>query len=268
MIDLHIHILPDLDDGPQSIDESLAMARQAVADGIKAVVVTPHVMPGVYNNDRQSIFNAVAEFQNQLTKAGIPLEVYPGAEYMLDPSLPRSFRNGQVLTLNDGGRYMLIELPLNSIPIYAGQVLIELAQHGVTPIIAHAERNSELLNEPDKLISFIDQGALCQCNAGSLTGLFGRHVQHLANYYLQQGLYHFIASDAHGTSHRAPVLAKVHNMLEDYRTGTGSILTTINPGMVLKGLAPQQPPLLEINTEGQEGGMGRRLWWIISKWRK
>lgn len=260
MIDLHIHILPGLDDGSRGTEDSLNMARCAVAGGIKAVVATPHVMTGVYNNTREKVLAGVQALRSLLQTHNIPLEVYPGAEYMLDPEIPRWLKEGRALTLYDGGKYLLVEFPAGDIPMYANQTLFEIALQGVTPIIAHPERNRRFIEDPDLLLSFIDRGALCQCTAGSLTGLFGSRVRQVAIDYLLDGCYHFIGSDAHGTGGRSPDLAEACRVAEGYSAGLGELLTMDNPERLLKGRAPVRPPVLEKEVNKSRLGFFSRLW--------
>ena len=267
MIDLHSHILAGLDDGASDMEEALTMARCAVADGISAVVSTPHVMPGVYSNSREDILSAVQEFRAQLEKRGITLDIYPGAEYMLDPDLPRWLKEGKVLTINDGGRFLLVEFPSAGIPVFAGQTLFEIAIQGVTPVIAHPERNAELMEDPGKLLTLLERGALCQGTAGSITGRFGNRVRQVASWYLERGCYHFVASDAHDSVHRSPILSKAWDVLEQYVPGLGNLLTLENPGRVLKGLPPVSAPVIKIHMENR-GGFWNLLFRSRNKGRK
>lgn len=244
MIDLHIHILPGLDDGPQDITETLDMARHAAAGGIKAAVATPHVAPGLYDNNRDSIFHELQKFRSQLQAHNIQLEVHPGAEYLLDPDLPRLIKEGEILTLGDRGRFLLVEFPAAEIPIFAEQTFFEIALLGVTPVLAHPERNRELLRNPDRLLPFLERGVLCQGTAGSLTGKFGSRVQQLAYEYLQDGCYHFISSDAHGAVSRKPDLQGACSVIESYNANVAGLLTAVNPERLLRGQAPISLPAM------------------------
>jgi len=260
MIDLHIHILPDMDDGSRNTEESLDMARSAVAGGINAIVATPHVMAGVYNNTREKILDAVQALRSLLQAHNIPLEVYPGAEYMLDPEIPQWLKEGQALTLYDGGKYLLVEFPTADIPLFANQTLFELALQGVTPVIAHPERNGIFIEDPDKLLPFIERGVLCQGTAGSLTGLFGSRVQQVAVDYLLDGCYHFISSDAHGTGSRFPDLSEACRVAEGYSAGLGELLTMDNPERLLQGRAPVRSPVVEKPANKGKLSFWNRLW--------
>lgn len=239
MIDIHVHILPALDDGPRDMDMAVTMARFASAEGIKSIVATPHVIPGVYVNNKEMILRAVNELSRVLTDQGIPLEVRPGAEYMLDPDLPGVVRSGQALTLNDGGKFLLVELPGFGIPPYAEKILYEIALQGVVPVIAHPERNDDLARLPDRLLSFLQSGALAQVTAGSLTGLFGRRAQKAARYFTSRGWCSYIGSDAHCSSGRAPALSGAfRGVAGEFGQETADLLFLVNPARALGGMMP------------------------------
>jgi len=207
LIDIHVHILPEIDDGAGSLDEAVEMSRCACGDGISAVVATPHVISGIYHPARETILTAVGRFNSVLRENDIPLEVLPGAEYRLEPDLPERLTRGELLTLNDSGRYLLVEMPSACVPRYAGRIFYELLLRGVTPVIAHPERNTMLVKEPSLLYDLVFRGALAQVTAGSLTGVFGSGAARTARLFLEHGCVHFLASDAHSAGGRAPVLS-------------------------------------------------------------
>ncbi len=236
MIDLHVHILPGIDDGPTDLEESLAMARAAVSDGITALVATPHVISETYNNTKEKILKEVSFFNNKLTEENINLKVYPGAEYMLDPGLPKMLEEGQVMTINDAGKYILVELPMFVVPSYARQVLYELRLNGVTPILAHPERYPAFIQKPDLLQPFLEMGVLSQVTSGSLTGYFGYEAKKLGWHYLKRGMCHLICTDAHSPAKGSFSLSQTS---EAIITTVGSenkeILTLSNPSRIIDG---------------------------------
>lgn len=237
MIDIHSHILPGIDDGASSLEESLAMARIAVDDGIRVMVATPHVITGLYPNTREVILAAIGKLQRVLLENDISLSILPGAEYHLEPDLSKRMARGELLTVNDAGRYLLVEPPAALVPEYTGKVFYELQLQGVTPIIAHPERNVDFAREPDLLHELVSHGALVQITAGSLTGLLGSAAAATARAFLKQGCVHFIATDAHTAGdHRAPVLsdaAKEAVRLADEEEGQN--LVTGNPARAIRG---------------------------------
>lgn len=201
MIDIHSHILPGLDDGPQSIGESLDMARMAVQEGISVLIATPHHRKGVFVNEAPDIREAVDRFNENLVEHGIPLDISYGQEIHHYPRIIDDFYNRKLLTL-DGSPYALIEFPSSQIPKTVEETLHELALLRITPIIAHPERNKEIAERPDKLTELVAKGALSQVTSHSITGRFGTQIQSLAMKLCSMHLVHFIASDAHNVTDR------------------------------------------------------------------
>ncbi len=199
MIDIHSHILPGLDDGAATIEEAIAMASCAIADGIKQMVVTPHVKSRTYPS-KKAILDKMVNLQDVLQKNGINLLLVPGAEYRIDPELPRQLARGELLTINDKGRYLLVEFSDVSVPDYSTDVFSELLKQGVTPIIAHPERNSVFIEDHNRLYELLSNGALAQLTSGSLTGYFSPYITTAARSFLERGYIQFIASDAHNRS--------------------------------------------------------------------
>lgn len=214
MIDLHIHILPGIDDGAASTADALQMASIAAAEGFTAVVATPHVISGLYDNTRQQILEAVDRFNRRLAAENISLQVLPGAEYRLEPDLPGRLGAGRLLTINDGGRYLLVELPTSLVPGYAEQLLYEIQLQGVTPVIAHPERNPELNRHPEKLARLAGRGVLAQVTAGSISGRFGQTAKRAALKMMERGAVQVVATDAHSPRRRTPAIAAVAREIE------------------------------------------------------
>ena len=210
MIDIHCHILPDVDDGSATLDESLTIARQAVADGIRAMVATPHVCNGVYKTSAALIRKEVVSLNAALQSAGIPLTVYPGAEVQLVPGLTDLLRTGEVCTINNS-RYVLIELPPTFLPETAKDEFFTLRINGYIPILAHPERHPQIKNNFNFLVELVQMGTLCQLTAQSLTGGFGKPTKVLAEKMVKNDMAHILASDAHSSTWRKPVLSSAVN---------------------------------------------------------
>jgi protein-tyrosine phosphatase len=213
MIDIHNHILPGLDDGARNWEQSLAMARIAVADGIKEIVCTPHWAPGIYANTRGPILDAVDEFREKLSENNIPLEAHPGAELRLDPDLPRKLESGELLSINDTGRFILLEVP-DLLPPNLENFFPMLSRGNIIPIICHPERNHQLKRDPSPLFRWVEAGCLAQITAGSITGEFGSEVRRFSLMLFEHGLAHVIGTDAHDTRRRAPVFSEALRELE------------------------------------------------------
>lgn len=194
-VDLHCHLLPGLDDEPQTLAQSVTMARQAVADGIRYVLATPHHLDRHYQNPGPVVTAAVATLQAELERQQVPLTVFAGQEIHLSDDLVTSPQ--QLLGIDAGQRYVLLELPHEHVPNYLSQVVFELLQRGTVPIIAHPERNTEMIAHPERLYDLVQQGCLAQATAGSLVGDFGYQVKCTTLELIKCGLVQVIASDAH-----------------------------------------------------------------------
>lgn len=236
MIDFHAHILPDLDDGASFWEESLAMAKKAKAEGIKGIILTPHYIERRYRNTRRRIMSKFEEMRYRLAKAEIAIEVYPGAEVRIEPELLTWLQKGELMTINDGKKYLLVELPFTGLPAYIDKILDELPGAGITPIIAHPERHQAITNNPDWLNAALAKGVLFQINTGSFTGAFGLDVQKAAVNIATRGMIHFLGSDAHSLPHRPATLIPAVSYLEGILSpGDIKRITTDNPRAVLKG---------------------------------
>ena len=201
MIDIHCHILPSLDDGANDEKIALQMAKEAVNSGIQTVIATPHHKNRTYENDKATIQTQVTQFNQLLKKHDISLEVLPGQEVRVFGELLADYHKSEIQTLNDS-KYLLLELPSDHVPQYTKQLIFDLQQAGLIPVIAHPERNRDLYTEPNRLYEFIRQGALAQVTAGSLTGVFGKEIQRVSQQMVEHNLVHFIASDAHNLKTR------------------------------------------------------------------
>jgi len=215
MIDLHCHILPGLDDGPPSLDIALKMCDIAVEDGISTIVATPHMLNGMFNITPQLVFDHVAEMSEALDKASIPLTILPGADVHVDSGLPDYLTRGDVLTLADQHRHILLELPQDIVPRELGGLLFQVQLKGVIPIITHPERNIEIQQNPGLLNDMIQANSLAQITADSIVGVFGSRVQECAIKLLQSRMAHLVATDAHNIEHRAPRLSQARKIVEE-----------------------------------------------------
>lgn len=207
MIDIHCHIMPSVDDGAASVEDSLVMARQAVADGITAVLATPHTLNGISRNTVSDILSGISHLKDALAADGIPLAVYPGSEVHLVTDMCRKIQDGSICTMNDDGKYVLLELPSQSVPVGVKREIFELKLRGITPIIAHPERNAVIQDDPETLRELVHMGSLAQVTAMSVLGDFGPETAETAKGLLECRLAHLIASDAHSPGSRPPRLA-------------------------------------------------------------
>ncbi|MFL5587635.1 MAG: tyrosine-protein phosphatase [Ktedonobacteraceae bacterium] len=207
MIDTHLHILPGVDDGPETMEESVALARVLVQEGIYSAIATPHYNDQFVQRSAAEIKERVNELQQVLDRQGILLRLFAGHEALIKPGLVGDIQTGRLATLN-GSRYLLLELWNQSWLPETDRVIFELRASGITPILAHPERYRVFHKELERLESLLRQGVLVQITASSLVGMQGRTAQRTAETLLKRGLVHFIASDAHGLHRRPPAIAQ------------------------------------------------------------
>ena len=208
MYDLHCHLLPGIDDGPQSLEEALAMARLAVSEGIRKSVVTPHLHVGRWENDRASIEAAVEAYRSALGAAGIALEVGFAAEVRCDYDIVPYVEAERVPFLGTyaGEQVMLLEFPHGHMPVGGDKLVAWLRERGIRSMIAHPERNKDIMRDLAKLQPYVEAGCLLQLTADAVAGEFGPQCQARALEMLERGWVTIMASDAHDTKARPPRL--------------------------------------------------------------
>lgn len=202
MIDLHCHLLPGVDDGSKSMDISLKLANDAVKDGINYALLTPHHMNGVYLNHKRAVIQQTQEFQVELDRHKIPLKVFPGQEVRINGDLLTALDRDDILFADEGGRYLMLEFPDDDVPSYTSNMIYELMQRGIIPVIVHPERNTKIMKQPDILYDLLNEGCLSQITASSYVGIFGHKVQKFSKQLIQTGQVYIFASDAHNLPNR------------------------------------------------------------------
>lgn len=249
MFDLHCHLLPGIDDGAVDLDMALAMARLAVADGITTVACTPHIYPGMYDNDATGIRAAVAALQAELDARDIRLALVDGADVHLDPDLVGGIRAGRIPTLA-GSRYLLLEPPHHVAPPRFEESVFELMVAGYVPVITHPERLSWIEGSYDTFARLVRGGAWMQVTAGSLGGHFGKRPQYWAERMLDEGLVHLLATDAHHPRRRPPLLREARE-LAARRLGEqeATHLVETRPQGILRDLPADAMPALPDTTQ-------------------
>lgn len=196
MIDLHCHILPNMDDGSPSWSVSLNMCRQAVANGIKTIVATPHILNGIYDNHPKDIEEKVKILNQKIKENNIPLKILPGSEVHLSADTIEKIKKQEMLTLNKSN-YILLEFPHTQIPLQIEEILFQIQIMGITPILSHVERNLKFQQKPSLLSQLIQKGSLAQITAASLCGFFGPMIKKFTRKLLAEGLVYCMATDAH-----------------------------------------------------------------------
>ncbi|WP_400243867.1 tyrosine-protein phosphatase [Niallia sp. JL1B1071] len=214
MIDIHCHILPGVDDGAATIEDSLEMARAAVKEGITTIIATPHHKNNQFSNPKSTILTKVNDLNTVLKQENIPLTILPGQEVRIYGEVLEDYYKEEILTLNHT-KYLFIEFPSSSVPRYAERLLYEIQTEGIIPIIVHPERNKELQEKPDLLYQFVKNGALTQVTASSVAGYFGKNVKKFSEQLIESNLTHFLASDAHNVHNRSFKVMEAFDTIED-----------------------------------------------------
>jgi protein-tyrosine phosphatase len=212
MIDIHCHILPGIDDGAKTMEDSLMMAKEAAKEGICTIIATPH-FNSQYDNRKTVIIEKVKELNQALRQANIDVTVLPGQEPRIYGEILEDYDNDVIQTLNDTP-YLFIELPSSHVPRYTEKLLFDIQVKGLIPIIVHPERNSELIERPEMLFRFVEKGALTQVTASSLCGYFGKKIKNFSIQLIEANLTHFLASDAHNVANRTFKMKEAMDFVE------------------------------------------------------
>jgi protein-tyrosine phosphatase len=248
MIDLHSHILYDMDDGALTLDESLAMARMATADGTRVLVATPHG-PGssaCRHYDPALIRARVSTINAALAAEQIALKLVTGTEICYDSDVVELLKRGELLTYGQS-RTILLELSHNTLPPMLESMLFNVQVAGYRIVLAHPERIVEVQRDPNRLLPLIERGVLMQLTAAALLGEQGQRLQTAAETLLTHGMAHILASDTHGLPPRRPPLLAAARDRAAALIGSvaATALVTGNPAAVLHGqplrLAPARP---------------------------
>ena len=255
--DIHEHILPGIDDGAADMETAINMLRVAQINGLIHIITTPHYIKDSYENNNSLVTEKCKELSSRIASENIQVSIYPGCEAFIFPELPEYVRDGEIPTLN-GSSYVLVELPLMSIPEYTDDVLYKLQLYGYTPIIAHPERYIEIIKNPNRLYSFVERGILAQVNSTSLTKIYGSKVYAAAVKLLKHGLIHFVASDAHSCGGRSPKLTKAYNVVASlFDIEVADKLFSINGQAVLNNEKVEKGEPMKVRTRWFNS-LGRR----------
>ncbi|WP_026672869.1 tyrosine-protein phosphatase [Alkalihalobacterium bogoriense] len=247
MIDIHCHILPGLDDGPKTVDESIMMAKQAVEEGITTIIATPHHHHPSFDNPGQTVLSAVEALNDRLIEDGINLKVLPGQEVRITGGIIEDIDSSDIITLANHGTYLFVEFPSNHVPRFAASLFYQLQVKGIIPIIVHPERNKELMEKPEVLYEFVKNGALTQVTSSSITGHFGKKIKQYSEQIIEANLTHFVASDAHNIDARTFRLASAYLQVET-KFGTGTVYQFQENAALLaenKHVAVEQPEMIK-----------------------
>ena len=229
MIDIHNHIIYEVDDGSRSFNESLKMIEIYMNNGFKEIIATSHYDPSRYLVDKDDILNKVSILNNEIIKRNWDFKIYPGHEIQVEPDTLNKIKEGKILTLNNS-KFVLCELPFINKPIFLENLIFNLLLEGYIPIIAHAERYDYIEKDISYLYDFINKGALIQINYSSIKNNFNTTKK-----LLEKNMVDFIATDSHQSEWRSPDISdykeKIFEIIGEKKFYQ---LTVINPQKIIK----------------------------------
>ena len=233
MIDFHTHILPNIDDGSRSIEETFNLIKEAKNVGFEAIISTSHYIEEYYETnapEREVWINAIYE---NLQAKNIDINLYLGNEIYLSENIIKLLEEGKASTINDTS-YVLFEMPLNAEPMNLYDVIYEMMQYKLVPILAHPERYSFVQKEPELIYDLIEKGVLMQANFGSILGIYGEKAQMIVRKFFESNMIHFLGTDVHRQNSIYPkvpeALVEITKIIGDEKVRE---LTKINPRLVL-----------------------------------
>ena len=233
MIDFHTHILPNIDDGSRSIEETFNLIKEAKNVGFEAIISTSHYIEEYYETntpEREVWINAIYE---NLQAKNIDINLYLGNEIYLSENIIKLLEEGKASTINDTS-YVLFEMPLNAEPMNLYDIIYEIMQYKLVPILAHPERYSFVQKEPELIYDLIEKGVLMQANFGSILGIYGEKAQIIVKKFFESNMIHFLGTDVHRQNSIYPkvpeALAQITKIIGVQKVDE---LTKINPRLVL-----------------------------------
>ena len=213
MIDVHCHILPDVDDGSECMQESTNMAMIAKEQGIDKIIATPHYHPEFKYLKGEELNKVCEEFKKQLKENNIDIEIYLGNEIYFTYDLIEKISELDFYCLNKS-KYILIEFPPTNFPLNLCNIVYELKQKGFIPVLAHVERYIKIHDDPEIIYDCIKTGAIIQINSSSLIGKQGKEIQRFCNLLIGRNMVHLVATDAHGSQRRRPIMKDAYQYIE------------------------------------------------------
>lgn len=248
MIDMHSHVLPNIDDGARNIEETFHLIQEAQEVGFEAIIATSHYMEGYYETntpEREVWVNAIYQ---KLQEKNTNMKLYLGNEVYLSENMISLLQEGKASTINDTS-YVLFEMPLNAKPFNLYDVIYEMMRYNLVPILAHPERYTFVQEEPEIIYDLIEKGVLMQSNYASIIGYYGEKAQIIVKKLLENNMVHFLGSDAH---REKTIYPQIPQILEEIRDIVGEDkleeLTTRNPKLVLnnKRIDIDEPHKIEL----------------------
>lgn len=234
MIDIHSHIIPNVDDGARSVEETFNILKEAQEAGFTDVILTSHFLLNYYETNAQELIFWKEKLQEVLKKQGTKINLHSGMEIYITNQMEELLENKKILTLANS-RYMLIELPLATNVKYFDYVVYYLEAKGIKPIIAHPERYKCVQKDPDIVEEYIEKGCLIQCNYGSIVNLYGREAEKTIKTILKKNQVRFLGSDVHRENGTYLIILdaikKIRKIIGENKINE---ITTINPKKILQ----------------------------------
>jgi Capsular polysaccharide biosynthesis protein len=215
LIDIHTHLIPNVDDGADSIEETLRLAHAAVQEGIDHAILTPHHNRYWVTNEKDKVLQLTKKVEQAIQKADIPLTVSPSQEIRMNEEFSKELFAGNYLSLDGQGKYYLVEFSWRDFPSFARSFLQEMLDANIIPVIAHPERQRPFLDNPDLLRELIEMGCISQVTASSIVGDYTEEIRQAAHEMMEENLIHVIASDAHDTVARPFNLVNALKIIEN-----------------------------------------------------
>ncbi|QVL31943.1 protein tyrosine phosphatase [Telmatocola sphagniphila] len=247
-VDLHVHLLWGLDDGPRTLEDALEMCALAVADGTGTAAALAHQNEGWPDNTPERIRQAVSELKLQLAVNQIPLNVVPSSEVMIQLDFEESLTEGKYLTVGDHGRFLLVELPAN-ISLDIRPIADTLLQRNIVPIIAHAERYPDVFYHEGFVEELVHMGCIIQVNAGSITMPQARREEKILKSWFQRNLVHLVASDGHSTVRRPPKIRSAYDRISHWTNqGVADRVCSLHGNIIINNLPWRPLPIIPAQT--------------------
>ena len=234
MIDIHTHLIPNVDDGSDSLETSLNSFKEAIEAGLTDIILTSHYIPDYNETSPSELVSETKKLQKELDERNLNLKLHTGMEIYISDDLPKRVDEKQVLTLADS-QYVLVELPMNTKIYFLDYVVESLLRKNLKVILAHPERYLIVKDDPDLVEDFIEKGCLIQCNFGSILGNYGKRAKNSIKYFLKNDWVDFLASDCH---HDGGIYLDIPKSLKKIKKIVGEDklyeLTVTNPQQILK----------------------------------
>lgn len=249
MIDFHTHILPNLDDGSKSVEETFALIEEAKKVGFEGIISTSHYIEDYYESNKLEKATWVNAINNTLKEKNVDIDIYLGNEIYISDNIIELLKTEKACTINDTS-YVLFELPFHIKPMNLYDVVYDMLEYKLVPILAHIERYAFVQKEPQIIYDLIEKGVLMQSNYGSFIGQYGDKAKIMAKKFLESDMVHFLGSDVHRQNTIYPRIPQILTELEE-AIGKNKLekITTVNPRLVLanKHISIEEPKPIELS---------------------